>query len=285
MTNETDMRTYSFEIGKRYESYEEAVECPPNETYSDKSNETFSLIIPAYNEEKRIGPFLERIKSDLPADWEIIVISDGDDKTADIARSFDNRFKVYEYKNKLGKGGAIIEGFKRSNGDIVGYVDADGALNVTEILKVFHSVNTISPVAIGSRWVKGSRITTKQPFIRIILGRFYHYATFALLGLRQKDTQCGLKAYHISVLKEIIERLTLRNLSIDTAMLYHCKLLNYKIIEVPVIWNDVGGSKFHPVKAAVVMFATLLGLRLSHATKSKKIKQKLVDMHEILKGV
>ena len=246
---------------------------------------TCSLVIPAYNEEARITPFLEDISENLPKDWEIIIICDGVDRTADIARSFGGRFTVIEYDHKLGKGGAIMAGFSKAKGDIVGYVDADGAMGSSDILRVFDQVDQQNPVAIASRWVSGSKIIKRQLFLRIFLGRLYHYATFAVLGLKQKDTQCGLKAYNKEAIQEVMGRLKLTNLSIDTAILYHCKLLHFKVTEVPVTWSDIEGSKFRPVKTALVMFATLVGLRLAHSKKTKKLSELFSELQEMANDI
>ena len=244
-----------------------------------------SLVIPAYNEESRIMPFLEDISKNLPEKWEIIVVCDGTDRTAEIALSFGDRFTVLEYGHKLGKGGAILEGFYRAKGDIVGYVDADGALGSSDIIKVFSKVDEQNPVAIASRWVRGSDIIERQTFFRIVLGRVYHYATFAILGLREKDTQCGLKAYRKDVIEKVMKRLTLKNLSIDTAILYHCKLLNFRVAEVPVRWCDVDGSKFRPFKTALVMFATLIGIKMAHSRNAERTRTGISEMYELLQNI
>ena len=150
------------------------------------SANVYSLVIPAYNEEKRIRPFLEHLKSELPEGWEVIVVCDGTDNTANIVRSIDNRFKVIEFEHRLGKGGAIKAGLNVAHGDILGYADADGAISFGEVLKVFGAVNEDTQVAVGSRWVRGSRLERKQPLMRVILGRLYHYVSFALLRLTIK---------------------------------------------------------------------------------------------------
>ena len=244
-----------------------------------------SLVIPAYNEESRIMPFLQDVSNNLPENWEIIVVCDGTDRTAEIARSFGDRFAVLEYNHRLGKGGAILEGFARAKGDIVGYADADGAIGSSDIIRVFSKVDVQNPVAIASRWVKGSNIIERQAFLRIVLGRVYHYATFAILGLREKDTQCGLKAFHKIVNEEVVKRLKLTNLSIDTAILYHCKLLNFRVGELPVTWRDVRGSKVRPFKTALVMFSCLIALRLVHSTKTNRFREVFSELHELSKGL
>ena len=270
----------------RDNKFEEVKVGPFNNDYiGGEKTYVYSLIIPAYNEENRIGPFLDHLKENLSSVWEIIVVCDGNDRTAEIAKSHGKRFNVLEFKSKLGKGGAIIEGFRRASGNVIGYVDADGALSSKEILKVFSRVDLKTPVAIASRWIRGSQILTKQPMIRIILGRIYHYVTFATLGITAKDTQCGLKAYDAEVLMDVMKRLKLMNMSIDTAILYHLKLLGYEIVEVPVTWRDVEGSKFSPFKTSLTMFATLVGLRLIHKTKSKILKEKLSLIYDLMDNI
>ena len=258
---------------------------PPSFYKVSESNPcAFSLVIPAYNEEMRIGSFLEHLKAELPVGWEVIVVCDGTDNTANIVRSIDNRFKVMEFEHRLGKGGAIKAGLIAAHGDVLGYVDADGAISFSEVMKVYGAVNEDTQVAVGSRWVRGSRLEKKQPFTRMILGRLYHYFSFALLGLTIKDTQCGLKAFKMSILKDLMNSVTLKNLSFDTALLYHCLKLGAKIIEIPVTWNDVGGSKVHPFKTSIIMFFSLIGLRLAHSKSSKRFNVLFDSIRDLLEN-
>lgn len=225
----------------------------------------FSLIIPAYNEESRIRHFLEDIVNNLDFLDEIIVICDGSDSTAIVAREVSTNIKVLEYPGRLGKGGAILEGFRKATGDVIGYVDADGAIPWYDIEKVFTKVSSECPIVIGSRWMSKSKILRKQPLLRVILGRFYHYLTFALLGLPIKDTQCGIKAYKRNVINAIKKKVILRNLSIDTVILYHCKELGYTIREIPIDWRNMDGSRFNPMRSALLMLLSLVGIRISNS--------------------
>ena len=272
----------SYNLSKRAYSKkesEEADEEPLNSQVNLKAK--CSLVIPAYNEEKRIGPFLRSVKEYLADFHEIILILDGTDNTAEIARTIDPRFRIKEYDHRLGKGGAILEGFKMSSGEVMGYVDADGAISCAEVRKVFASVVNGNDVSIGSRWVKGAQVKTKQPLIRIILGRLYHYMAFAFLGLKTKDVQCGLKAFRAETVKIILHRVTLRNFSFDTAILYHCKKQGYNIEEVPISWKNVEGSKVRPFKAAFVMFISLLGLRIAHSRNSEKLENIVESVRDV----
>lgn len=245
----------------------------------------YSLVIPAYNEERRIGPFLEHLKAELPGGWEVIVVCDGTDNTANIAKSIDTRFKVIEFEHRLGKGGAIKAGLNFANGEVLGYVDADGAISFSEVLKVFGAINKDTEVAVGSRWVRGSKLERKQPAVRVILGRLYHYVTFAFLGLTIKDTQCGIKAFRAGTIRKIVNSVTLRNLSFDTAILYHCKIDGTNIVEVPIIWKDVSGSKVNPIKTVPIMLLSLIGLWIAHSKWSFKLSDLITSVRDVIEDM
>lgn len=279
------------------ESFEYSIFQPQDSKFKEIRNESsniknklmdkpcaYSLIIPAYNEENRIGPFLEHVKSNLTPAWEVIIVCDGNDRTPEIARAVDESFKVLEFSTRLGKGGAIKEGFKLSKGDVLGYVDADGAISFDDINKVYHAVSPENPVVVGSRWVKGSNIETSQRIVRVLLGRVYHYFSFALLGLRTKDTQCGIKAFDSSSMGKILDAVTISNLSFDTAVLYHCKKNRLNIAEMPITWKDVSGSTVKPFKTALVMFLSLIGIRLAHSRKANKVKDIMESIRNIIEN-
>ncbi len=274
----SSLESAEYSVFKQYDSQFEEIKYP--EITKGKEipvgYHTYSLVIPAYNEEKRIVPFLEHLKNNLSREWEVIIVCDGNDRTADIARSVSSQFNVLEFKKRLGKGGAVKEGFKVAHGNIIGYVDADGAISFREIAKVFNVVDGTTQVSVGSRWVKGSKLVKSQPFLRVILGRFYHYMSFALLGIRVKDTQCGIKAFEANTVRNVMNSVTLKNLSFDTAIIFHCMRKGAKIAEVPIVWNDVEGSKVNPIKTAFIMFLSLLGLRLANS-KNKGRFSDIID--------
>ena len=245
---------------------------------------SYSLIIPAFNEEKRIKPFLMDLVKILPLSWEIIIVCDGTDGTAEIARQINTNGTVLQFKDRLGKGGAIREGFKVANANIIGYADADGAISPSDILKVFNTISKNTDVAIGSRWLRESKVEVPQPIYRILLGRLYHYFTFAILGLTQKDTQCGVKAFKQDTLTEILSAVTIKNLSFDTAVLFHCKKNGHVIKEVPISWKNKGGSKVTPTKTAMIMFLSLLGIRLAHAKRAKTLSIILESVRNLVEN-
>src|SRR3989338_7771872 len=124
----------------------------------------FSLIIPAYNEEKRIVPVIKNFLKDF-SEIEIIVVANGcRDKTVEIVSSCkDKRVILLDFKDKLGKGGAIIEGFKKSKGSIIGFSDADQAVAPMDF-KTLISFLADYDVVIGSRKIKVASIIVNQTF-------------------------------------------------------------------------------------------------------------------------
>ena len=127
--------------------------------------------------------------------------------------------------------------------------------------------------AAGSRWMKNSNVVVRQPLLRVVLGRLYHYFTMLFLGIKIKDTQCGLKVYKREVVGEVLKKITTSNLSFDTAFLYHAQKTGYNVAEIPITWKDMDGSKVSPFKTAFIMFITLIGIRLAHSRFSRKILQ------------
>lgn len=227
-----------------------------------------SIIIPAYNEEKRIGTTLDEIsdyfkKSNLS--YEILVIMDGcTDKTPQIVeeRSRKNhniRYRIY--KEKQGKGGALIRGFKLVKGEYVAYVDADGATPPQELMKLYDMIGGYDGV-IGSRWLETSRVTNKQTLARRIASRGFNMLTRVVLGLDYKDTQCPAKVFRRKVIADISDEFHVNNFAMDACLLYLIKKKGYNVIEVPIKWNDKPLSSLKISKAVWAMFWTVLKTRI-----------------------
>ncbi len=256
--------TFELPVEVEERNYKESTHFPETNTNHKYSS---SLVIPAYNEERRIRPFLNSLLSVLPDSTEIIVVFDGDDGTPEVVRSFGERVQLLQFPHRIGKGGAIIEGFKKSSGSVVGFVDADGAISATEILKLESMVSAECPCVVGSRWVKSSVVETPEPVLNVFAGRVFHYLVYLILGVKTKDTQCGVKFFHRTLLDSVINQVTVKNRMIDVALLYHTKLLNCKITEVGITWRHVEGTKLPILKVIPLMFATILGLRVIHSRR------------------
>lgn len=220
----------------------------------------FSLIIPAYNEEKRIIPVINNFLNSF-SDIEIIVVSNGStDNTVNLIKNLNNKnVKLLDFKEKLGKGGAIIEGMKITKGDFIGFSDADQAVIPDDFKKLIKYLKFYDCV-IGSRRIKGANITIKQSLKRRISSKIFNILVNLIFDLKIKDTQCGAKVFRNGALRGILPKLKIKDFVFDIDLLYNLKRLNYKIKEVPINWKHQEGSKFS-LGNAPKMFLSLLRLR------------------------
>jgi glycosyltransferase involved in cell wall biosynthesis len=225
-----------------------------------------SLVIPAYNEEKRIAVVLEVYSEFLNSldDYEIIVVADGTDNTAGIVRTFmksNSKIKLFEYPRRLGKGGAVIEGFKKATGDLIGFVDSDLSVKPDDYKKLIEHVLTGGDCAIASRSVSGSRVKIKPSMVRTILSSIFNLLVKLSFSLYIEDTQCGAKMFKQRVIKEVIPQMRAKGFEFDVELLWRIKKRGYTIKEIPVSWEHCEDSKFS-LKFITSMFASLLLRRL-----------------------
>ncbi len=227
-----------------------------------------SIVIPAYNEEGRIGSVLENYTK-LPAfssgNYEIIVVCNGCmDNTSEIVHDFAKRHKNVRQRNfeeRLGKGGAIIEGFKIARGDFIGFVDADESTEVGEYVNLINSLIELkADGAIGSRRVKGSVISSRQPLRRRVSSRVFNLLVRAMFGLNFKDTQCGAKIFKKAVIEAVLDKLQTRGFEFDVELLWRMKKEGYTIKELPLKWKHSAEGTFN-LKHAPGMFLSLVKLR------------------------
>ena len=225
-----------------------------------------SITIPAYNEEKRITNTLDSYASyfsNMYSDLEIIVICDGHDKTADVVKGMVKKYaqiKLFEFPSRLGKGGAIIEGWKKSNGDILCFIDADGAVSPHQLEKMFAELKKFDCI-IASRSIEGAQILKRQPVLRRILSKGFNIFCNVLFHLEIKDTQCGAKVFKKEVIEKVISKLKLTGFEFDTELLWRIKKEGFSIKEVPIAWKHINKSSFS-LKYVPVMFVNLIKIRL-----------------------
>lgn len=238
-----------------------------------------SLIIPAYNEESNI----KRGVLDLVYDylskqnytWEVLIIDDGSkDKTTDLIKSFIKKHKGFELfcEPHRGKGGTVIAGMLKASGQIIVFDDMDQATPINQLEKVIPMIENGSDIAIGSRsGRKGANI------IRKIMAQGFMFLRTLILRLPFKDTQCGFKAFKKTVARPIFERMKVFNdtqiasgssvnAGFDLELLYIARKLKYKIVEVPVEWEekgDRGTSGVNPIKDSWEGFRDLMKVRIN----------------------
>ena len=228
----------------------------------------YSIVIPAYNEEKNILNTLEtyyRFFKKTAKKFEIIVVCDGCyDQTPNIVKEFKKdkpEIKLLLFNKRLGKGGGIIEGFKFAKGDIVGFTDADSSTSAEEFGKIIKELDYYD-CAIGSRGLKESKFLKEQPIKRRVLGWFFRQYVNCLFGLGIKDTQCGAKIFKKSAIKDILSDMKITGFAFDVEILYRFKKMGYKIKEVGIKWTNQIDSKVK-FRHIFEMFWSLLKLRFS----------------------
>ena len=228
-----------------------------------------TVLIPASNEQNRIPATLQQyidyFTTEYEGAFEFIVVCNGcRDRTKDICATYSSRYpqiRVGSFDSSIGKGGAIIEGFKLCKGDIVSFVDADGATGPAELSKLVRQLGDSHGV-IGSRWLPQSQILVRQPLARRTASRGFNLLVNASLGLRFKDTQCGAKVFRREALEVAINRVRTTGFAFDVELLYQLQKNGYVIKEVPIIWENKGHSTLSLRKAIATMFLAVVRLRL-----------------------
>jgi len=210
-----------------------------------------SVIIPAYNEERRLPKTLEEIDKYLSKqgyDYEIIVVSDGSkDKTAEVANDLKLKIanlKLIDEKINKGKGYGVKRGMLEAKGDYRLFTDADNSTSIDQIEKMWPEFEKNYDVVIGSRDVKGAVLDPPQPISRRFLGEAFGFLTSLIVGTWGiSDTQCGFKCFTKKSAEDVLPRCKISRFAFDPEILILAKRLGYKIKEVPVHWKNDLESK------------------------------------------
>lgn len=214
---------------------------------------SLSIVIPAYNEAIRLGRSLGNVVDYLvknAPDGELIVVDDGStDNTAALAReALENtgtlRTSVISYKSNLGKGRAVRIGLLASRGEVTLFSDADLSTPISETPKLVDPiVRGDYDVTFGSRALERGLIGVHQPWRREQAGRVFNLAVRLATGLPFWDTQCGFKAFRMSVCRPLVESATVDRFGFDVELLYLAYRTGLRLKEVPVRWDHNDASK------------------------------------------
>lgn len=229
-----------------------------------------AVVVPAYNEEARLGPTVERIAAFLEArgrPWQLIVSDDGStDRTiavAEAAAAGDPRIRVISLGQNRGKGAAVRAGVLAARADRVLFSDADLATPIEEVEKLEAALAAGAQIAIGSRAIAGADIRVRQHPARELMGRTFNTIVRALVMGGIKDTQCGFKLFTAAAARDVFSRATIDGFAFDVEVLWLARP-RYQIAEVPVVWRHVEQSKVSPGIDAARMFADVIKLRWRH---------------------
>jgi len=237
------------------------------------------LLIPAYNEEERIGPVLrdyaEYFRENYDGEFRAVVVLNGcRDNTLGVVEEVAVEYQEIEplnFQDPIGKGGALIDGFKKAaeaQAVLTGYVDADGATPPSafhELVKQCAAGE--ADCLIGSRWLPGAVLHQSQTRLRRIFSRGFHTIVGALFWMGIRDTQCPAKVMRREAVEEILESLRIADLAFDVNLLFSLKRAGFTVKEVPIEWTDKLGSKVtaNLWRTSLVMFLSVVRLRLVYS--------------------
>lgn len=260
-----------------------------------------SIVVPAYNEEKRLPPmldealdFLEKRQKENPSyKYEVIVVSDGStDNTVKVAQSYTVKYGVEKVRcleliQNRGKGGAVRLGVESSRGAVILFADADGASKFEDLTKLeaaLREIVQIDPVTNGEKVsgsnaiIIGSRahlekqsLATRSIFRNILMYGFQFLVwLFTVKGI--KDTQCGFKLFTRESARICFKSLHVNRWAFDVELLYIAQKLNIPIVEVQVRWTEIEGSKITPVLSWIQMGCDLGLIWLKYTIRAWKIR-------------
>jgi dolichyl-phosphate beta-glucosyltransferase len=212
-----------------------------------------SIIIPTYNEAKRILPTVAAIAvsvSGLGVPWELIVSDDGSkDGTATLLENLGwENLRVLRHSN-TGKGGAVQRGALEARGHMVLFADADNSTPIQELPRLIAEVRAGHNIAIGSRGVAGAAEHGKH-WARRLISNTFRWLVWNGLRLKLRDTQCGFKLFDRDSL-HLFGRQQMQGFSFDLELLYLARKFGHRVSEVPVRWIDAPGSKVNGLRDAI----------------------------------
>ena len=231
-----------------------------------------SIVVPAYNEEGRIGKMLEAylpyFAGRFGNDFEIIVsINHSSDRTEEIVRSWmprHSQLRMLVDPRPIGKGGAIMAAGPRATGELIGFVDADGATPPWAFDDLVKNIGDAGLI-IASRRLPGSVISPRQPWKRRAVSRVFNYLVRKLFKLKITDTQCGAKLMSAAAWRAIVPHIGLTKWAFDVDMLFKTRRAGYPIKEIPTTWSDIEGSKLRIARASTQMLLAIARLRLLYS--------------------
>jgi dolichyl-phosphate beta-glucosyltransferase len=221
--------------------------------HPDTDASSLSLVIPAYNEEKRLGSqshVFEYIRSHFTR-AEFIYVDDGSTdgtylRLLDYQRQ-NPQVKILRHERNRGKGRAVRSGMEAATGDLVLFSDVDFSTPIEEIQKLLPYIRNGFDIAFGSRGAPGSNVEIRQSLLRVATGKIGNAIVQTLLFLPFTDTQCGFKLYRADALKTILPRLTVDGFAFDMEMLAVASVHGLRAMEVPVTWRNVLDSRVRAI--------------------------------------
>jgi dolichyl-phosphate beta-glucosyltransferase len=254
-------------------------------TPAAKGSRSLTIVLPAYNEARRIGPALDELfaylaapHAGLPAQVDVLLVDDGSkDTTAEVVRDRPEFERSTGGSLRLlmvahgGKGAAVKAGMLAAQGDLVVFADADMATPPAELHKLIAALDD-AEVALGSRiQLDGSDMRATQPAYRRALGGLFHLLASIWVVGDVKDTQCGFKGFTREAARDLFARQRVTSIVFDVELIHLARRRGYQIAIVPIQWQDVRGSRMRPgARLAVRVAWDLFRIPLLHRSVRKR---------------
>jgi glycosyltransferase involved in cell wall biosynthesis len=227
-----------------------------------------SIVIPAYNEELRLPATLERLAEYLPTlglQTEVLIVDDGSrDRTAAVAQNFAgkiSRLRVLSNGTNRGKGYSVRHGMLEAAGELVLFTDADLSAPIEESDKLVSALKNGYDMAIGSRALNRSLISTHESLFREFAGIIFNKIVRLVLWLPFVDTQCGFKAFRRQRCRIIFELQRIEGFGFDPELLYLARHYGLRAIEIPVRWGHSPDTKVSMLRDSFKMFIDIFVIR------------------------
>ncbi|MEJ2744949.1 MAG: glycosyltransferase family 2 protein [bacterium] len=231
---------------------------------------SLSIVVPAYNEEGRIGPSLERIASFLDGRdyvYEIVVVDDGSrDGTVGVVEEFAKRVacvKLLRNDENRGKGYTVRRGVLEAKGRLILFTDADLAVPIEELPRLISACEEGADIAIGDRYLEESNIRTDQPLYRRIIGHMGGLYVRTVILRSPPDTQCGFKCLRKEAAHRLFGLMRVNGGMFDVELIYLARKAGYKIKQIPVAWSHCQGSSINIVKCLLTDPFSLIAIRVN----------------------
>lgn len=229
-----------------------------------------SVIIPAFNEEDRLPAYLERVLRylrDSGADCEVIVVDDGSlDRTAELVQAMmgeNPELEILRLPANRGKGCAVRTGMLRATGKVRLFTDADGATPIEELARLRDVMEQGADIAVASRTIRDTGSVVRYRVHRKVIGSVFNAIVRFMAVRGVSDTQCGFKLFTGESADDIFAYQTVDGFGFDVEVLFIARERGYRVVEVPVNWADVAGSKVSLFRDSLLMLRDVLRVRLN----------------------
>lgn len=229
---------------------------------------TYSVVIPAFNEARRIGPTLAETAAFFQATtqaFEIVVVDDGsEDQTSQVVMEWRVRIpevRLIRLPANRGKGYAVRTGVLNASGRFILFADADAATPIGELARLQAAIDNGAQIAIGSRAKESVAVRVQALWYRRLIGRIFHALVRMLTVRGFVDTQCGFKLFTAGAAHDLFAHMRTDGFAFDVELLVIARIRGFHVEEVPVNWSHKSGSRVNLIWDSLAMARDLFVIR------------------------